>query len=265
MTSQNLLEERKGTSETQIMAIPKKPRPKFKLFIPFAVFITGLVPLTLYFSAFSPNPAPSVDSATPEAVISLHEDRQYSTLQDRNVAAAIGNLGRDKNIERQQEANEASSLLQVQPQKTGSVTNKQTMASVSGARPNPSDADSRFIMPSAGRLTSSYGIRWGKLHAGIDIAAPIGTPVLAVKSGIVIAAGMNAVGHGYGNGIDIRHQDGSISRYAHAEKILVRVGQSVKQGTPIMLMGCTGHCTGPHLHFELHVAGNPVDPKPYLP
>ncbi len=263
MTSPNLLETRKGTSETQIVAIPKKPRPKFKLFIPLAVFITGLVPLTLYLSTFLPNPTSSVNPATLEAVISLHEDRQYSTIQDRNVAAAIGNLGRDKNIERQPEANEASSPSQVQPQQTGSITNKQTIASMSGA--SPSNTDSRFIMPSTGRLTSSYGMRWGKLHAGIDIAAPIGTPVLAVKSGIVIAAGMNAVGHGYGNGIDIRHQDGSISRYAHAEKILVRVGQPVNQGAPIMLMGCTGHCTGPHLHFELHVAGKPIDPRPYLP
>ena len=262
MTSQNLIETGKGTSDSQLMVIPRKSRPKYKLFFSLAVLMTGFVPLALSLSGSF------TDSATSKAIASLYEDRQYSALQNQQVAASIGNIGRVGTVDRQSEA----SADRPQPQKPSltattksTAPNKQKIASRSGANPSRSATNSRFIMPTTGRLTSSYGMRWGKLHAGIDIAAPIGTPVVAVKTGIVIAAGMNAVGHGYGNGIDIRHQDGSISRYAHAKKILVRVGQPVKQGEQIMLMGCSGHCTGPHLHFEIHVADKPVNPKPYLP
>jgi murein DD-endopeptidase MepM/ murein hydrolase activator NlpD len=257
MTSQNLIETRKNTSETQIVAIPKKLKPKYKLFIPLSIVIAVSIPLGLYFSTSS------MDTATPEAIVSLHKDHQYSTLPDQHVAAAIGNLGL---VERLPEAEAPLERPQSQEaEHKSTAANKQITASISGtAGPNKSDGNSRFIMPSKGRFTSPYGMRWGKLHAGIDIAAPIGTPVVAVKDGIVIAAGLNAVGHGYGNGVDIRHQDGSITRYGHAEKILVRVGQPVKQGEPIMLMGCTGHCTGPHVHFEIHIDGKPVDPRPYL-
>jgi murein DD-endopeptidase MepM/ murein hydrolase activator NlpD len=262
MTSQNPIETGKGTSDSQLMVISRKPKPKYRLFFSLAVLMTSFVPLGLYFSSSSAH------SVTPEAVASLYKDREYSALQDQQVAASIGSVGRVERVEAQPEASTASSQLQEKDATATAkptVPNPQKIASSSGVNPKRSDADSRFIMPTTGRLTSSYGMRWGKLHAGIDIAAPIGTPVIAVKNGIVIAAGMNAVGHGYGNGIDIRHQDGSISRYAHAEKILVRVGQPVKQGQPIMLMGCSGHCTGPHLHFEIHVADKPINPKPYLP
>jgi murein DD-endopeptidase MepM/ murein hydrolase activator NlpD len=259
MTSQNLIETRKGTSDS---VISRKSRPKSKLFFSLAVLMTSFVPLGLYFSSSSAR------SVTSEAVASLYKDREYSALQDQQVAASIGNAGRVGNIEAQPKA----STNLPQPQETEltapakpTVQKEQKIASSSGVNPNRLAPDSSFIMPTTGRLTSSYGMRWGRLHAGIDIAAPIGTPVVAVKNGIVIAAGMNAVGHGYGNGIDIRHQDGSVSRYAHAEKILVRVGQLVKQGQQIMLMGCSGHCTGPHLHFEIHVADKPVNPGPYLP
>ncbi|MGA7955356.1 MAG: peptidoglycan DD-metalloendopeptidase family protein, partial [Gloeobacterales cyanobacterium] len=167
--------------------------------------MTSLVSLGLYFSSFS------TASATSKAIASLYKDREYSAVQDQKVTVAIGNLGRVGTFDRQPGA----SPEQPQPQQPNltsttkaNASNKQKIASMSGVNPSRSDTDSHFIMPSTGRLTSSYGMRWGRLHAGIDIAAPIGTPVLAVKSGIVIAAGMNAVGHGYGNSIDIRHEDG---------------------------------------------------------
>jgi murein DD-endopeptidase MepM/ murein hydrolase activator NlpD len=263
MTSQNPIEEAcQGTSPV-VTSTSRKPRPKYRVLIPLVVVLSGFVPLGLSFSNSSAH------SVTSEAVASLYKDREYSALQDQKTAVSIGNAGLVKPIELERPPEASADLSQ--PKETSLPTtaksterNEQKIASRSGAKLTPSDTDSRFIMPSAGRLTSSYGMRWGKLHAGIDIAAPIGTPVVAVKAGIVIAAGMHAVGHGYGNGIDIRHPDGSISRYAHAEKILVRVGQPVKQGEQIMRMGCTGHCTGPHLHFEIHVAGKPVDPRPYL-
>ncbi len=262
MTSQNPIDEAcQGASPTQPVVTSKKPWLKYRVLIPLAVVLSGFVPLGLSFSNSSAH------SVTSEAVASLYKDREYSALQDQKAAASIGNAGLVEPIEHTPEASAALPQPKEEslpPTAKSTERNEQKIASMSGAKLTPSDNDSRFIMPSAGRLTSSYGMRWGKLHAGIDIAAPIGTPVVAVKAGIVIAAGMHAVGHGYGNGIDIRHPDGSISRYAHAEKILVRVGQPVKQGEQIMRMGCTGHCTGPHLHFEIHVAGKPVDPRPYL-
>jgi murein DD-endopeptidase MepM/ murein hydrolase activator NlpD len=260
MTSQDPVDTRKAPAKTQNTAIPRKPRPKYRLFFSLAVLMTSFVPLGLYFSSSSAH------STTPEAVASRYKDREYSALQDQPIAAAIGPIDRVSNIETQPASTNLPQPQEIERTPTVEPTvQQQKIASSSGVSPSQLAPDKPFILPTTGRLTSSYGMRWGRLHAGIDIAAPIGTPVVAAKNGIVIAAGMNAVGHGYGNGIDIRHQDGSISRYAHAEKIFVRVGQAVKQGQKIMLMGCSGHCTGPHLHFEIHVADQPVDPRPYLP
>ena len=106
-----------------------------------------------------------------------------------------------------------------------------------------------YIWPAQGVLTSGYGWRWGRLHRGIDIAAPVGTPVLAAASGKVINAGWHS---GYGNLIKIEHLDGSITLYAHNNRILVSHGQQVEQGEQIGEMGSTGHSTGSHLHFEIH-------------
>ena len=100
-----------------------------------------------------------------------------------------------------------------------------------------------------GVLTSGYGWRWGRLHRGIDIAAPIGTPVLAAASGVVVGAGWHS---GYGNLIKIEHLDGSVTLYGHTNKILVTHDQKVEQGQQIAEMGNTGNSTGSHLHFEIH-------------
>lgn len=122
----------------------------------------------------------------------------------------------------------------------------------------------RYIWPAKGKLTSGYGWRWGRMHNGIDIAAPIGTPIVAAASGVVTYAGWND--GGYGNLVEIRHPDGSISRYAHNERILVRQGQSVEQGQQIAEMGSTGFSTGPHCHFEIHPPGQGAqNPLAFLP
>ena len=106
-----------------------------------------------------------------------------------------------------------------------------------------------YIWPAQGVLTSGYGWRWGRLHRGIDIAAPIGTPVLAAASGVVVGAGWHS---GYGNLIKLEHLDGSFTLYGHTNKILVTHGQKVEQGQQIAEMGNTGNSTGSHLHFEIH-------------
>jgi murein DD-endopeptidase MepM/ murein hydrolase activator NlpD len=121
-----------------------------------------------------------------------------------------------------------------------------------------------YIWPAKGVLTSGYGMRWGRMHRGIDIAAPIGTPVVAVAPGVVVSAGWNE--GGYGNLVEIQHPDGSVTLYAHNNRILVRRGQEVAQGQQISEMGSTGRSTGPHCHFEVHPNGRgAVNPIAFLP
>ncbi|MCA6572523.1 MAG: peptidoglycan DD-metalloendopeptidase family protein [Pseudanabaena sp.] len=120
-----------------------------------------------------------------------------------------------------------------------------------------------FIWPADGIFTSGFGWRWGRIHAGIDIAAPIGTPILAAASGVVEYANWND--GGYGNMIDIRHADGTITRYAHMNDLYVKEGQTVSQGQTIGSMGSTGFSTGPHLHFEIRPnGGSAIDPMTFL-
>jgi murein DD-endopeptidase MepM/ murein hydrolase activator NlpD len=111
-----------------------------------------------------------------------------------------------------------------------------------------------------GVVTSGYGWRWGRLHEGIDIAAPIATPVRAAASGTVIYAGVMS---GYGNIIVIDHGGGLSTAYAHLSAIYAG-GGGVSQGQTIGSVGSTGHSTGPHLHFEVRVNGTAVDPLGYL-
>jgi murein DD-endopeptidase MepM/ murein hydrolase activator NlpD len=121
-----------------------------------------------------------------------------------------------------------------------------------------------FIWPTRGVVTSGFGWRWGRMHKGIDIAAPVGTPVFAAAPGVVVKAGWNS--GGYGNLVEIQHPDGSVTRYAHNSRVLVQAGQEVQQGQEISEMGSTGHSTGPHCHFEVHPPGQgAVNPVAFLP
>ena len=110
-------------------------------------------------------------------------------------------------------------------------------------------------------LTSNFGYRWGRLHAGIDMGAPTGTPIYASDGGTVTRAGWYS---GYGLCVDISHGDGKETRYGHCSKLLVNVGDKVYQGQEICLVGNTGHSFGSHLHFEIHLNGSPVNPRPIL-
>ncbi len=120
------------------------------------------------------------------------------------------------------------------------------------------------IWPTTGVVTSPYGLRWGgsDFHPGIDIANDMGTPVLATADGIVEYAGWNS--GGYGNMVDINHGNGMMTRYGHGSQVVVSVGQHVVRGQVIMLMGSTGFSTGPHVHYEIHVNGQRVNPISYL-
>ena len=123
-----------------------------------------------------------------------------------------------------------------------------------------SPSSSGLIWPVSGPVVSPFGMRWGRLHAGIDIGVGYGTPIHASASGTVIFAGWMG---GYGNFVIIDHGGGLSTGYAHQSSIAVG-GGSVSQGQVIGYVGCTGHCFGPHLHFEVRINGTPVDPLGYL-
>ncbi|WP_157965204.1 murein hydrolase activator EnvC family protein [Euzebya rosea] len=117
--------------------------------------------------------------------------------------------------------------------------------------------------PAGGTVTSGFGPRWGRNHNGIDIAAGSGSPIVAARGGTVTKA-ENWSGSGFGNVVIIAHGNGLTTLYAHMSSIAVSAGQSVSGGTYLGGMGCTGSCTGTHLHFEVWAGGTPVDPMGYL-
>jgi murein DD-endopeptidase MepM/ murein hydrolase activator NlpD len=131
-----------------------------------------------------------------------------------------------------------------------------TYSTTAGSTPSASG----LIWPVSGPVVSPFGWRWGRMHEGIDIAAGYGTPIAAAASGTVIYAGWMG---GYGNLIIIDHGGGIATAYGHQSSFAVG-GGPVSQGQVIGYVGCTGHCFGPHLHFEVRVNGSPVDPLGYL-
>ncbi|HEY7256755.1 MAG TPA: peptidoglycan DD-metalloendopeptidase family protein, partial [Solirubrobacterales bacterium] len=121
-----------------------------------------------------------------------------------------------------------------------------------------------LIWPVDGPVVSPFGMRWGQMHEGIDIAVPEGTPIRAADAGTVVLVQSESESGGYGNFTCLDHGGGLQTCYAHQSSIAVGVGQTVSQGQVIGYTGCTGHCFGPHLHFEVRVGGVPTDPLGYL-
>ncbi|MFM2152329.1 MAG: hypothetical protein RL199_764 [Pseudomonadota bacterium] len=140
-----------------------------------------------------------------------------------------------------------------------------------GANERPSSrgdqADEDWVRPVEGRVSSPFGIRPDPLHGrraahhGVDLSAPAGSPISAAAGGVVVRAGERG---GYGLAVEIEHDDGSTTLYAHASRLLVSGGDQVNRGQPIALVGRTGRATGDHLHFELRRDGRPVDPSSAL-
>ena len=129
----------------------------------------------------------------------------------------------------------------------------------------PVEGKGRFGWPVSGPVTSGFGQRCGssgcRMHNGIDISAPVGTPVGASAAGTVVAAGDQGA---YGLTVIIDHGDGFATLYAHLSAISVSSGQRVARGSVLGAVGTTGNSTGPHLHFEIRYGGSPVDPAAYL-
>jgi murein DD-endopeptidase MepM/ murein hydrolase activator NlpD len=149
------------------------------------------------------------------------------------------------------------------PNPTATPTPTPTATPASTARRVPGgQGEPPLAWPLEGVLYGRYGVRAGRRHDGIDIAAPEGTPVLAAADGTVIYAGEQS---GYGSIVILRHADGLVTLYAHNSRLLVEDGDRVRRGQPVARVGQTGRTTGPHLHFEVRQGTRPKNPLLFLP
>ncbi|MBK5240863.1 peptidoglycan DD-metalloendopeptidase family protein [Clostridium sp.] len=138
------------------------------------------------------------------------------------------------------------------------VQNKEILV---GSYNSTSLTATNIISPSRGSISSNFGMRWGKMHKGVDIAANLGTTINAALDGTVTFAGIQ---DGYGKVIKLSHSGGMETTYAHCSVINVKIGENIKQGEKIGEVGSTGNSTGPHLHFEVRVNGEPQNPEKYV-
>ncbi|HVH51247.1 MAG TPA: peptidoglycan DD-metalloendopeptidase family protein [Gaiellaceae bacterium] len=184
---------------------------------------------------------------------------QLVTSQHRLAGARVGKA----NLLAATKAQERAEIAESEAIKAASAALEAKIAAAqSGDGPPASASAAGFIWPVSGPITSPFGPRWGSFHPGIDIGVPEGTPIHAAAAGTVIWCGWES---GYGNLVVIDHHNGLATAYGHQSRVEVSCNEDVAQGQTIGLSGCTGFCTGPHLHFEVRVNGKPVDPIGYLP
>ncbi|HEV3400511.1 MAG TPA: M23 family metallopeptidase [Acidimicrobiales bacterium] len=177
---------------------------------------------------------------------------------DARIAAYVSDL---EGLAREEGKIQELIRARSQPPPVAVVPTLQQVVSGGGNAPRAASSGG-LIWPASGPVNSPFGPRWGRMHTGIDIGAPSGAAIRAAKGGTVISAGYNG---GYGLAVVIDHGGGLTTLYGHASSISVGDGASVSQGQTIAAVGCTGSCTGPHLHFETRVGGNPQNPMNYLP
>ncbi|SCE93441.1 Peptidase family M23 [Micromonospora coriariae] len=153
--------------------------------------------------------------------------------------------------------------------KQASITSQDAAARADNAdrasradRGNDAAEPELWLLPLQGYdFNSPYGVRWGKMHTGVDLVVAEGTPYVAIHDGLVTKAGWFG---GYGYAVIVQHADGSEAIYGHSSALSVKEGQRVKAGDQLGLVGQTGHAYGTHLHLEIHVKGEPIDPVPFL-
>lgn len=190
-------------------------------------------------------------------------NREFLNNQAGTISKHLGGLVYAVYTRGRREGWEVDGAVSMRFELRGTDGNSVLAQSTEFPSPVAPDAFNGYSWPAAGTLTSSYGWRWGRMHRGIDVAAPVGTPIHAAAPGRVQRSGWNS--GGYGNLIDIVHPDGSLTRYAHNSRLLVDEGEYVSEGQQIAEMGSTGYSTGPHLHFEIHIGGGATNPMSYLP
>jgi murein DD-endopeptidase MepM/ murein hydrolase activator NlpD len=231
----------------------------------------------------------SSDRDVVDQMRAVRQDEQFereNLTRARDIAAERKKAAADKLAALEKTRNDQARLKSALDSRIAEVTSEvaalsreeATLSATIRARQLPPDAGdspassgagnakvsgSGLAWPAQGTITSGFGYRWGALHAGLDIANGVGTPIHAAKAGTVIVAGWNS--GGYGNWVIIDHGGGFSTLYGHMSRIRTSEGASVRQGDLIGDMGSTGNSTGPHLHFETRVNGNAQDPTRYLP
>lgn len=208
-------------------------------------------------------------------LIQLDRTTQQASSPDR-LELLTKTLAQGAYIEPQQEEQTANTQMSVKLRDTHVEFNNETIekkygSSIQIAANKSSYAGSNLSswlishpLPS-GRVSSNYGGRTmggrAENHSGLDLAAPTGTPIYATGPGIVTKSGW---GTGYGQYVEINHGNGYLTRYAHASRLIAKVGDRVQAGEHIANVGCTGRCTGPHLHYEVVKDGQRKNPSTYL-
>ena len=202
------------------------------------------------------------DAEIKEAARKAEQARKEEARKLESARIASASLNTSPNLDRSFDPNRSAIAT---PSDRSGVSPQLPQLTASAYLPDVQDygLSTGFIWPADGVFTSGFGWRWGRIHSGIDIGGPIGTPILAAASGVVEYSSWND--GGYGNMIDIRHADGTITRYAHMNELYVKEGQNVSQGQTIGAMGSTGFSTGSHLHFEIRPnGGSAIDPMVML-
>jgi hypothetical protein len=146
----------------------------------------------------------------------------------------------------------------------GEISQAEAQARLSEIAASRAAREPDFVVPTEGRLTTCFCQRWGSMHWGIDLAAPLGTPIFAAADGVVLRAGPAS---GYGYAVYIQDADGNVQIYGHMKYYNVKAGDVVSAGDQIAKVGSQGQSTGPHLHFEIHsggMNGKPIDPEDWL-
>lgn len=271
-THQDVLTDRSSSTE------PSRRRSRA------SAMMMGLLSLSMAISSFPVNCPATVATAAESASVSSREN--ISTVPTQNRQSETILIGQSLPAQSVTNASDKSQftgevVVPISVPEPRSKTFK-PVANIQHYRPNGDDADVELFLPgdkpgngkagstslaytwpTAGILTSRFGRRWGKMHKGIDIAGPIGTPINSAADGIVVFAGWNG---GYGNLVEIKHADGTTTRYGHNSRLVVSVGQTVAKGQQVSEMGSTGHSTGSHLHFEIRPnGGDAVNPIAHLP
>jgi len=228
--------------------------------------VDGVVGPVTWTALFGLEQAAAAAGATDGNVAVIVRER---TGADREVRQDIGggpseNLGEPEPLDLADDDGTAGgnpSGTDDEPSSTGPADGPRTRPVSTPAPGNGACGPLRLTSPVKGTVTSGFGPRWGRNHDGLDVAAPTGTPIRAAECGIVSFAGVQS---GYGNMVCVKHSSRFETCYAHMTNYAVSQGQRVDQGEVIGYVGCTGNCTGPHLHFETRVDGSARDPRPYL-
>src|SRR5829696_10238596 len=205
------------------------------------------------------------DVAEATAVLARETERQRAArdalvVRQNALAAARANQRSLLVTVRSQREKDEEDLSAMQAASAAIAAQIRAHQDASGSNGNGTSS-SGLTWPVNGLITSGFGWRWGRMHEGIDIGAPSGAAIHAAAGGTVIYCGWMG---GYGNLIVIDHGGGLATAYGHQSGLAVGCGTSVGEGQVIGYVGCTGHCFGPHVHFEVRVNGSPVDPLGYL-